>query len=93
MFCCYVIYSPATDKFYVGETKDFPIRLRLHNTATFKNASTKFTNDWEEFLIIPCRDRSQARKTEAFIKKQKSKKFIRKLKENPDMVNHIKNKY
>ena len=93
MFCCYIIYSPSFDKFYIGETEDFQKRLLWHNSKQFTGASTKYTADWEEYLILECRDRSHARKVESFIKRQKSRRFIMRLKEVPDLAIDIVNKY
>ena len=88
----YIIYSPTLDSFYTGESVDVHTRLLQHNNRTFFNAYTKKAKDWELFLKIDCKDRIQARKIERFIKKQKSKKFIRLLKENPNTVQDLLNK-
>ena len=92
MHYCYIIYSPTLDSFYTGESVDVHTRLLQHNNRTFFNAYTEKAKDWELFLKIDCKDRIQARKIERFIKKQKSKKFIRLLKENPNTVQDLLNK-
>ena len=90
---CYIIYSTKIDKYYIGETENFEKRLLEHNSGFFKNAYTKQATDWEKYLVIKCINRAQARKMENFIKKMKSKVFIIKLKENPNMVNEILSKF
>ena len=76
MHWCYVLYSPAIDKFYVGDTENLELRITQHNTGSFKNSYTSKACDWTLYISLLCRDRSQARKVELFIKKMKSKKFI-----------------
>jgi putative endonuclease len=41
MHFLYIIYSPKTDKFYVGETTNVDKRLEVHNSHTFNRAFTK----------------------------------------------------
>jgi putative endonuclease len=89
MHYCYVLYSPSLDKFYVGESNHVDLRLDLHNSGHYNSAFTKRATDWVVFLIIPCSDRSTALKTERFIKQKKSSKFIRQLKDNPDLIYKI----
>ncbi|PKP22405.1 MAG: hypothetical protein CVU05_04015 [Bacteroidetes bacterium HGW-Bacteroidetes-21] len=89
MHFCYIIYSKSIDRYYVGETDDFLRRLSEHNSGVFKGSYTKQANDWEEFLIIECNNRYEARKFESFIKRMKSKTFIQKLKSDKDLVRQI----
>ncbi len=88
-FCCYIIYSRALGKYYIGETVSFEERLVQHNSGFFKNAYTSKSNDWEEYLIISCESRKEARNVEHFIKNMKSRKFIEKLKGNDKLIKAI----
>ena len=85
----YIIYSPSTDKFYVGETVNVPARIEEHNSGHYHHASTKFANDWELFLQVECESGTQALKLERFIKRMKSRKFYQKLKKHPGLVNDL----
>ena len=85
----YIIYSPSTAKFYVGETITVQGRLEQHNIGHYHHASTKFAKDWTIYLQIECTNRSEALKLENFIKKMKNKKFYQKLKDNPEVVNDL----
>ncbi|MFV0591783.1 MAG: GIY-YIG nuclease family protein [Draconibacterium sp.] len=85
----YIIYSPSSDKFYVGETVNIPHRIVEHNSGHYHHASTKFTNDWKLFLQIKCESKTQALKFERFIKRMKSRKFYHKLKNYPDIVDNL----
>ena len=79
MHYLYILYSPSHDKFYVGESQDFRKRLLKHNESPFHSYTKKY-RPWELYTVFECEDRSQGRSCEAFIKKQKSKAFIRNLK-------------
>ena len=81
---CYIIYSSAIDKYYIGETENFEKRLSEHNSGVFKNSYTTQANDWESYILIECNNRSEARKFESFIKKMKSRNFIESLKLDPE---------
>lgn len=84
-----MLYTPLLDRFYTGETVDVETRLVQHNTGHYKGASTSVTKDWKVFLVITCLNKAQALKVERFIKKQKSSKFIRKLKNEPAIIEDI----
>jgi putative endonuclease len=88
-----VIYSPALDKYYVGETENLNARIIQHNTAAFKGSFTSKTSDWVLYVSLICRDRSHARKVESFIKRMKSRKFIQDLKDDIVMQNEIISKF
>ncbi|TCL00994.1 putative endonuclease [Roseivirga ehrenbergii] len=89
MHCVYILYSPSLNRYYVGETAFLSGRLDQHNSGFYKNASTKSASDWELFLEIECVDRSQALKIERFIKQQKSRKFIERMKSEPKIIEDI----
>lgn len=74
---CYILYSQKLTKYYTGACIDLDRRLHEHNTGHSKFTATGAP--WslvykEEFETLPL-----AKKREAYIKKQKSKKFIEKL--------------
>jgi putative endonuclease len=92
-YSVYVIFSTQLNRFYIGETCDFENRLDQHNSGFYNSAYTKKTNDWKEFLLIDCENKSQALKIESHIKKMKSVTFIKNLKKYPEMVQKLKEKY
>lgn len=92
MHFLYIIYSQNLDKFYVGETADVKHRLESHNNHAFKNAYTKAANDWKAKLNFKCDNRENAIFLERFIKRMKSRKFIKKIIENPQILNDILSK-
>ncbi|MFN2261838.1 MAG: GIY-YIG nuclease family protein [Psychroflexus sp.] len=89
MHFVYIIYSKAVDKFYVGETPDVENRVKLHNDHYFEDAYTKIAQDWELVLKFECRNRSEAIFIEKFIKRMKSKEFIKKIIKNPTILSDI----
>ncbi len=89
----YIIYSPMADKFYVGETTDVIGRLGQHNSGHYHHASTKYANDWEIFFQIECGSRIQALKIEGHIKKMKSRKYYKNLRQYPEMAFKLLEKY
>ncbi len=93
MHFLYIIYSPSADKYYTGETNDVPARLDLHNSHKNIKAFTKAAYDWQVKLIFNCETKGEALYLERFVKKMKSRKFIHKVIEEPEILNDIlKNK-
>ncbi len=92
MDCVYVLYSAKLNRYYIGFTSDFDLRLKFHENAE----SHKFTakaKDWELFLKILCENKNQGLGIERHIKKMKSKTYIENLIKYPDIVLKLKNKY
>ena len=79
MHFIYIIYSPSFDRYYVGETEDFEMRLTQHNTGFFGSSSTKYAKDWRLGKLMRVSNCVQARQVEKHIKSMKSKKFLEQL--------------
>ena len=88
----YILYSNSVNKFYIGETSDVSFRLNLHKTHEFKGSFTKIATDWEIKLTFENSEKSNILFLEKFIKKMKSKVFIQKIIENPEILNDILSK-
>jgi putative endonuclease len=79
MYYIYILYSPSSDKFYVGYSNDFARRLVEHNSSD-KITYTSKHRPWILEAVFECGIiESSAMKIEKFIKKQKSKVLIEKL--------------
>ena len=91
MCYCYILYSPSSDKFYTGITQEsIDERLMKHNSKAYGNHRfTAKVSDWELYLSIKAVSYSHARKMELFIKRMKSRAFIRKLKEVPENLQFL----
>ena len=89
MHFLYIIYSPTADKYYTGETNDFPARLELHNNHKNLKAFTKAASDWERKLIFKCETKKDAVFLERYVKRMKSRKFIEKIIEQPEILKEI----
>lgn len=84
----YILHSSKLDKFYIGFSENFEQRLMIHNSDENEKWS-KAGRPWTEYLQIECLTKLQALKIEKYIKKQKSRKYIRSLKENPEYVQNL----
>jgi len=92
MHYLYIIYSSSLDKFYTGETTDIQERLHKHNQHTYQKAFTKAADDWEVKLQKRCQNKDDALYLEQFIKRMKSKKFILKIIQKPEILDDILSK-
>ena len=89
MYYLYVIYSKSVNRYYVGESPNVENRLRMHQNHYFKNGFTKAATDWEVLLSKECRTKDDAIYLEKFVKRMKSKTFIRKIIEDPKILDDI----
>jgi putative endonuclease len=88
----YFILSPAKNKIYVGVTSNLQERLRKHNDHSYAGAFSKIATDWELIFQKEFEDKQEALFLERFIKRMKSRKFIQKIIENPEILNDILSK-
>ena len=76
----YVLFSPSLNKYYTGiTTEDIHTRVLKHNTSYYGTHYTSSASDWELRLFIHCETYNIARKTELYVKRMKSRKFIEKI--------------
>ncbi len=79
MYYIYILYSQASDFYYVGYTNDCSRRLKQHNES-ISNTYTSKHRPWIIKALFECgNDEVEAMRLEKFIKKQKSKVFLQKL--------------
>ena len=78
MHYLYIIYSKSKNRYYVGESVNPDERLIAHNNHKYSLSYTKIANDWKIVLSYPFEKKEQALKAEKFIKKMKSKQFLKK---------------
>ena len=94
MASVYILYSQTLDSFYTGATTDtVASRLERHLSGYYDDKYTARVQDWVLFIEIPCVSMAQALKIESHIKKMKSKTYIKNLKQFPEMVDKLKEKY
>ena len=73
----YILVSEDSGKYYIGETSNLEERLKKH-----KNKQTSFgkrNKDLKLVYKLELNNRSEAKKLESFVKRQKSHKFIDKF--------------
>jgi putative endonuclease len=85
----YILFSDKLQKFYIGTTDDVEQRLLEHNNARYPDAYTVKGIPWTLYLTIVCESSRLAYQIEAFIKKMKSSAFVRRLKEDPAIIDSI----
>ncbi len=90
MIGAYIIYSKKLDKFYIGSSTDINQRIINHNNHHHGNKTfTSKANDWVLFLSIETTEYPQAKRIEMAIKKKKSAKFIKNLKQYPELIDKL----
>jgi len=87
MHFIYILFSEKLNRYYVGETSNPDTsgenRFAQHNQHYFTSNFTKSAEDWTPKLTFRCKNRTEALFLEKFIKKMKSKVFIKKIIKNP----------
>jgi putative endonuclease len=86
----YILYSPSTSGYYIGETAFPDERLNGHNEGKYDRSYSKRATDWEIYLLIKCDERKQALKIEKKIKSMKSTQYIKNLKQYPEIIEKLK---
>ena len=89
MHFLYIIYSPTADKYYTGETNNVTTRIDIHNSHKNITAFTKAASDWKTQLIFKCETKEDALYLERYIKRMKSRKFVQKIIERPEILEEI----
>ncbi len=91
MFYVYILYSPSSNKYYVGQTADMEIRLSFHNEIG-KDSYTSKHRPWTLRKTIEFESRRLALAAEKYIKKRKSRKYIEELIKYESIVIALKEK-
>ncbi len=92
MYRVYILFSDKLDRFYVGSTSNFDIRMEFHDNPEARKYTAK-ADDWVLFDSIDCKSKSQALSIEKHIKSMKSKTYIKNLKQYPEMKDKLKAKF
>jgi putative endonuclease len=80
----YILYSATLDRYYSGiTTEEIQTRIAKHNISFHGSHFTSSAKDWELRLLTPCETYNIARKTELYVKRMKSRKFIEKIIQDP----------
>ncbi len=89
----YILHSEKMQKFYIGTTDNVENRLIEHNQGKHKNSFTKRGIPWILYLEIICSSSKQAYNLEKFIKQMKSSVFIKRLKQDHNLLQMLIEKY
>ena len=74
MYFVYLLYSEKCDRYYIGYAADLKSRLDRHNNGFV--TATKNCKPYQLMASKSFGSETEARKEEARIKKQKSRKYI-----------------
>lgn len=92
MFYVYILFSDKLNRYYIGTTDNVGKRLEEHNSNAYQDSYTSKGIPWVLKVHFLLDSSKQAYDLEKFIKRMKSKVFIEKLIQNPDIVKEILNK-
>ena len=79
MFFIYILYSPSSDKYYLGYTEDVSKRIFMHNNPIRSSYTSKHTPWILKRTFEVGNNKTFALKIEQKIKKMKSRKYLEKL--------------
>ncbi len=85
----YILYSVKLNRFYIGFTTNFDLRLDFHFSNEKLQKFTHKADDWNVFLKISCATKKQGLSIEKHIKKMKSKIYIENLKKYPEIIDKL----
>ena len=88
---CYILYSINLDRYYIGATRDgIEKRLKKHLSNYYGwNSYTATVSDWKVYLELPTLTYSHALRLEKKITSMKSSKYIRNLKQYPELIEKV----
>jgi len=75
MFYTYILQSQKNDQLYIGYTNDLKRRLKEHNQGL--NFSTKRYLPWELIYYEACKEDSDARRRELYLKTTQGNRLIK----------------
>ena len=87
MYSVYAIYNKTVGKFYIGQTENLKVRLKLHNDHTFKGYTARFLGKWELIYQESVATRPEALERERQLKSHKGRDFIKSFINNSTLVN------
>ena len=93
MASVYILFSKCLDSYYIGSTDNLNLRHEQHLNKEFKRSFTSRAGDWIIYLEINDLGYNQARKIELHIKRMKSRKYIENLKQYPEIIKRLIDRY
>ncbi|NOX85522.1 MAG: GIY-YIG nuclease family protein [Chlorobi bacterium] len=88
-FFVYILQSEKFGNYYVGHTDNVEKRVKEHNSIDNKSYTSRYQPWILKRSFFVGNDRGVAMRIERFIKKQKSRKFIEKVIEDPYQIDFI----
>ena len=81
MYYTYILISEKSGRYYIGHSNDIEERLKTHNIGKVKSTCNK--GPWKNVYFEEYNTKLEANRRELEIKRQKSKKYIEDLINNP----------
>ncbi len=81
------------NSYYTGSCADLQLRIQQHLKKIFTDSYTKKAADWKLYFVIENLGYEQARAIEGHIKSMKSRTYIENLKNYPEMVSRLLEKF
>jgi putative endonuclease len=76
MYRVYILYSTRIDKYYIGQTKDLPLRISYHNSIDRNRIWSKRGIPWIKKVSFSLSSRAEAVALEKYLKQLKNRKLI-----------------
>jgi len=76
MHYVYILYSSKIDKYYIGYSENPQKRVEFHNSK-FNKIWSKRGQPWVLMLTLKFDNKSEALRSEKFIKRKKSRAYIK----------------
>lgn len=92
MYHVYILHSQKLNRFYIGFTSNFDLRLEFHQNSE-KRKFTYNAQDWILFLKIDCDSKKQGLAIEKHIKLMKGKIYIENLIKHSEIITKLLEKY
>ncbi|MBU1327276.1 GIY-YIG nuclease family protein [Patescibacteria group bacterium] len=84
MYYVYAVYNQENNKIYIGQSKNFDERLKLHNSKEFKHSFTsRFSGKWKLIYKEELFTRKDALAREKQLKSYRGRLFVKKLIHSP----------
>jgi putative endonuclease len=90
-FYTYILYSPGSGHYYIGQTDDLDFRMSMHNGGNPRSYTSRY-RPWILVTAIPFDTRSKAMRAETYLKK-KPRPFLVRIAEDPALLDYITKRF
>jgi putative endonuclease len=91
LFYVYILFSPSSKKYYIGQTSNLATRLKQHNHLSTNSFTSKY-RPWILKISMEFSSRRSAIKVEKYLKK-KPRSYIRRVITEADLRKYVIDKF